>query len=363
MPTESLYEILGVSKNATEQEIQKAFRKLAVKYHPDKQVGKTDEEKKEAEEKFKQIAEAYEILSDKEKRNQYDMFGTTNGNSSWSTMGDTMSEFMKEMMRQYGGFDDFGNNNRRPTRINGTNIKLNVTLTLEEIFTNKKKTVTYLRNKPCHTCHGSGSKSDSGMTTCPHCHGTGMIVQTQSNGFTVIRQSRVCPYCHGTGQTIKDPCPTCHGTGVERMEETYTFDIPRGVSEGAYITVEQMGNYANNNMGDNGDLICMFIIDGGKNYETNGYDVHTSIDVSVLDCITGTTKTIDYVDGKSYRFNLPAGVPDGHVVKLKDKGLPKLHEGYGDLCIMVYTQMPKSLNKEEKKLIEKLKECEHFKNI
>lgn len=361
------YKILGVNKNATDKEIKQAYRKLAIKWHPDRNPGN-----KEAEEKFKEIVEAYDVLSDRQKRQQYDMFGTADSSFSTSNgKGPDISEFMKHFMHQGGfgsffddDFNDFKYSNENKV-VKGTNIRVKVKLSLEEAYNRGKKTIRYERYKPCSHCHGKGTNGSDDIMTCPYCHGSGLITKTERQGFTIYQSSSQCPYCHGSGKVVKNPCPYCRGTGIERIEEIYTFDIPEGVTNGAYISVQGQGNSCERGEGENGDLILEFNIADNDKFavsKNNPYNIIYIDEVPLLDCITGCDRLIHYIDGKTYKYNIRPLIENNTVINLRGKGLLRDNGVCGNLQIIIRYKLPKGpLSDKEMKLITKLKECKNFK--
>ena len=362
MAQKDYYEILGVDKNASDEEIKAKYKKMALKYHPDRQNGKTESEKKAAEEKFKEVVEAYEILSDKEKRQQYDQFGTIDPNM-WGGGGPDIDEIMKRFMRHagFGMFDDEDGFGRQSMK-RGTDAKVRVTLTLQEAYNRGKKTIKYKRLVPCTSCNGLGS-SDGSVITCPHCHGSGYVVVTQQFGFGFSRQTSVCPHCNGNGKIVKNPCKKCNGSGLEVREESITIDIPIGVADGASIMINGMGNYCERGEGSVGNLLLYFKIKEDKNFKTipdRPYDLAYIDEVPILDCITGCERIFKHIDGKSYKYTIHSGIADGTVITLSNKGLIQQKGIYGNLNILVKHKLPRSITSEERKIIDKLKKSKNF---
>lgn len=364
------YEILGVTKSASDDEIKNAFRKLSLKYHPDRQNGKSDSEKKDAEEKFKEIAEAYSILSDKDKRKQYDTYGTVNDSGfSGMTVDDIFRHFKTTMgFDPFGGGDDdffsnihfYTHNSNRVKK--GKSIKLNIRITMQEAYNLSAKTVAYDRDEPCSHCHGKGYDKNGSAEKCSRCNGTGMVTNTYKRGFSVIQQSSVCPICNGSGMIIKNPCHYCNGSGVERRRITRTIQIPVNIYANPTIAVSQGGNYPGMCDGAVGDLIVSFIIYDDK-FSTVGTtsDVITSKNVSVIDCILGGEQLIEGVDGKTYKFMIKPCTTDGTKYVLNGKGLHDINGGCGDLVINIKQLMPSLLTSDDIKLLNKLKQSKTFK--
>lgn len=358
------YEILGVDKNASLDEIKHAYRKLAVKWHPDKNPGN-----KEAEEKFKDVVNAYEILSDPKKKEMYDTYGTVDPSFEPGGADATMDEILRRFM-QHGGFNPFGDDDdffggfgQQQVIRRGSDTKVRVTLTLDEVYKRGSKTIKYNRLKPCKSCNGKGSKDGSTIGMCPHCHGTGYITQTQQFAFGFSRQTVQCPYCNGSGKKITNPCPKCNGSGLEMMEESFTFDIPAGVTDNVTMRIPRKGNYCERMEGQEGDLIIFFKVDENSKFKVipnNPYDLAYVDETPVLDCITGCDKTIKHIDGKTYKYKLRQGIEDGTVINLPGKGLPMGNGRMGDLKIIVKYRMPKAITSDERKLIEKLRKTNNF---
>ena len=353
------YELLGVERNASPEEIKKAYRKLAIKYHPDKQTGKSDAEKKDAENKFKEVSEAYDVLSDKDKKYKYDMFGTSD-NSFANYSASDISEFF----RQHFGdeFEEFfGHNSNVKKR--GTNLSINVRLKVSEVYNGKTKSVKFNRIVLCEHCHGTGAK-DGNVITCEHCHGTGQLVFSNRTPFGVFEKITGCPYCHGMGKTAKEPCKHCGGQGLVRKQETYTFTIPMGVTNNVFFTAQGLGNVSTDGLA--GDLIVNTIVEPEKgisvsNDSKNSYNLTCTKEVPILDCITGCESSIDHIDGKSYKFTIKEGTKDGFIIRLRDKGLCDRNGKRGFLDVVIRQKMPKSLSKDDKKLIDKLRKSKNFK--
>ena len=362
--TKDYYKILGVEKNASEEAIKKAYKKLAMQFHPDRLVNKSEAEKKEAEEKFKEISEAYSVLSDKNKRQQYDQFGTVDGNMQFDNMNmDDMFRYFANMHGFSFGDDDFGGfgGSRRRTIPRGENIKITLEITINEAYTQAEKTFGYRRRKPCSKCHGTGLSEHGHKETCPKCKGQGHITETRRTGYTLIQQMMVCDKCGGTGETIVNPCPSCKGTGLSIESESVTINIPQGVINGAYITMEGMGHCVND--GINGDLYVIFKIvpeNGMKMSDRNPYDIEITKEISIPQCLMGGSCEITGIGNKKYNISIPQSTFDGKRLILRGKGLPDTNGNYGDLVVNVKYKMPKQISSEEKKLLEKLSKCKNF---
>lgn len=363
MAKKDYYKILGVDKKATAEEIKKNYRKLSLKWHPDKWADKSEKEKKEAEDKFKDIAEAYSILSNDNKRKQYDMFGTVDGTSFNNRNFDPF-----EIFKNMGGFNDFEDLNpfssfRKQKKVNkGSSIKFNVRITLEELYNNSKHTIKYKRYKPCKECGGKGTKSGK-IETCSHCNGSGVITQTFQNGYMTSFQQIQCPYCNGSGEIITKPCPKCNGSGLELVEETFSFDVPIGCTDNTYTIIKGAGNYPERNNGINGDLKLVFTVQPHEMYsidKNNPFNLITSVKIPVLDCITGCKSEIIGLNGEKIKIDIKPFTQHGTKIILNKMGL-KYPNGKGDIIIYVKQKMPLKIDKDEQKIIDKLKKSNNFK--
>ena len=354
------YEILGIDKNATEEDIKKAFRKMAVQYHPDKQQGKSDADKKAAEEKMKEVNEAYQVLSDKEKRQQYDTYGTAdpNGFGPGMDMGGIDDFIRKNFFHQGGGFSF------RYGGINGETIQVNVRVKISDVLKNVKKTIKYNRDIRCPHCNGTGSENGE-VITCPHCHGTGEIVNELKFGAnTFMKSSTVCPHCHGMGKFPKKPCKHCGGEGIINKLDEFTFDVPVGVTDGAYFTVGGKGHETKH--GNPGGLKVVFIVEPENGFFIDtrqgvmNYDLTVFKEIPIIDCITGGETTIKHLDGNTYKFSIRPGMKEGSIVRLKEKGLKDQNGKRGFLNIVIKQKMPTKFTKTETDLLNKLRKSKNF---
>ncbi|MDP4281638.1 MAG: molecular chaperone DnaJ [Bacteroidota bacterium] len=369
MEKRDYYEILGISKTATPEELKKAFRKMALKYHPDKNPGN-----KEAEEKFKEAAEAYEVLSDAEKRQRYDQFGHAGvGNGSgFSGFGGGMS--IDEIFRHFGdifgggGFEDpfssffggGGGRSRGRQVSRGTNLRVKVKLTLEEIAHGVEKKIKVNKYVTCTTCNGTGARGGSGFNTCPTCHGSGHVTRVTNTFLGQMQSTTTCPNCGGEGHVITDKCPECAGNGILKGEEVITLKIPAGVSEGLQLSVSGKGNAAPRG-GIPGDLLVQIEEIHHEFLERDGNDLLCEHFITFPDAAMGTSIEIPTLEGKA-KIKIEAGTQSGKVLRLKGKGLPSLNswEGKGDLLIKIHVWTPKNLTKEEKSILEKLSKSPGF---
>lgn len=349
-----LYSILGVSKDATDEEIKKAYRKLAIKNHPDKNPGN-----KEAEEKFKEISEAYHILSDKELRNRYDTYGTIDDNFG---MDFNPQDIFREFFRNsgFGPFGGFGFEDNNEKILNGTDVSLRINVTLSEVYNNVEKKVKYKVKRPCKKCGGSGSV-DGKTARCGHCNGSGRIHIRKDYQFGYMEEVTTCPYCHGTGISASNPCKSCGGTGLETVEEELKIKVPAIDSVLNHVFNKTgCGNSPLNNKGMNGDLRCTFKLNEKEgNFQIdreNGLNIITTVDVPVFDWLLGTNVNIKHLDGKEYSVKIPPFTKDGSYIPLKGKGF-RHNNGYvGDLKVRVNVTTPYKLSEEDKKLLNKIRE-------
>ena len=366
MAKRDYYEVLGVSRDAEQDAIKKAYRKLAIKYHPDKNPG--DEE---AESKFKEAAEAYEILSDKDKRSRYDRFGhagvdgQSGGFRGGMTMEDIFSQF-GDIFGDIGGspFESFftggGGGRTRSRGQRGSNLRIKVALTLEEIATGVDKKIKVRKQKVCDTCGGSGAKDKNSVTTCSTCRGSGYVRQVKSTFLGQMQTTITCPSCQGTGQTITANCPKCKGDGRVYGEETLELEIPAGVEEGMQLSLRGKGN-AGLRGGPPGDLLINIEEKPHDSLKRDGMNVIYDLYLNFADASMGTSVEVPTLSGK-VRIKIPAGTQSGKIFRLQGKGLPSVQSyGKGDQLIHVNVWTPKKLNNEERALLEKLKNMPNFK--
>lgn len=348
------YEILGVSKDASDDDIKKAYRKLAMKYHPDRWSNGTEEEKKDAEQKFKEIAEANEVLSDPQKRQQYD-----NGGFEFDASDFDPFEMFRNMAGGFGGFGGMfdgmfgGGGGQRINR--GTNVQAHVSMTLEEAYFGGDKKVTVTRQKSCVHCNGTGS-ADGTTSTCPQCKGTGRIVkhiQLSPNSYQTIET--ICQHCGGTGKKITTPCSHCNGSGLESVTTTETFDFPRGLSDGMVINIPGMGNEPNGG-GQNGDLhIIVHIYPHSYYTRPDEINLIHYDEVPFNECLLGFKKEYMAIDGTKVVVDAPELTPHGKAFFFKGKGMPHPNNPniVGDYAVVINHKLPNKLTDEQKK---KLKE-------
>lgn len=363
------YEVLGVSKSATPEEIKKAYRQLALKYHPDR-----NPDDKDAEEKFKEAAEAYSVLSDENKRARYDRYGFAGMNGGSASGGGFSGGFgdfdLNDILNSvfgrgfdFGGFNfgGFGGGSSRGgvARQRGSNIRVKVKLNLQEIAKGVKKKIKVSKYVTCDHCHGSGSENGA-TETCPTCHGRGQVVQTVNSFFGAMQTASVCPTCGGTGQIIKNKCKHCQGEGIMKGEEIIDIEIPAGVGNDMQLTVRGKGNAGPHN-GINGDLIVVIEEEESKDFERDGSNLIYNLFLTIPEAILGTQAEVPTIDGK-VRVKIAPGTQSGKVLRLRGKGLPNINSyGSGDMLVNVNVWIPKKVTKEEEKMLEELAKSENFK--
>jgi len=353
------YEVLGVPKDADASTIKKAYRKLAIMYHPDKNPGN-----KEAEEKFKEAAEAYDILSNDEKRQKYDRFGQAglNGGSGGfggggMNMDDIFSQFGDIFGSFGGGFGGFGGggHSARSRRVNrGQNLRVKVKLTLNDIATGVEKKIKVKRYVSCTHCNGTGAKNGKSYSKCTTCHGTGQVTRLQNTILGQMQTTSTCPTCGGDGKIINEKCSYCKGEGIELNDDVITLNIPAGVADGMQLSMSGKGNAARRG-GINGDLIILIEEIENEDLIRDGNDLLYNVFVSYPDVVIGSSVEVPTLDGK-VKVKVEAGTQPGKILRLRAKGIPDINGyGKGDLLVKINVWIPKNLNKEDKKIIENLK--------
>ena len=364
MEKRDYYEVLGVSKSADATEIKKAYRKLALKYHPDKNPGD-----KEAEEKFKEAAEAYDVLSNEEKRRRYDQFGHAGvggagqgGFGGGMSMDDIFSQF-GDIFGSFGGFSGFGGfgGGRSARRVNrGTNLRVKVKMNLQEIATGVEKKIKVKKYVACQHCNGTGAKDGKSYSTCSTCKGSGQVTRVQNTILGAMQTTSTCPTCEGEGKIINEKCTFCNGEGVLMSEEVISINIPAGVGEGMQLSLSGKGNAARRG-GVNGDLIVLIEEEEHLELVRDGNDLLYNVFIGYPEAVLGETVEIPTIEGK-VKVKIEAGTQPGKILRLRGKGLPDVNGyGKGDLLAKVNVWIPKNLSKDEKKLVEKMKEAEGFK--
>jgi molecular chaperone DnaJ len=379
MAGKDYYAVLGVDKNASADEIKKAYRQMALKYHPDRNPGN-----KEAEEKFKEAAEAYDVLSNPDKKARYDQFGDAGLNNSGQGFGGASGGFsMQDIFDRFGDifggafggsygssgddgnpfgafgtFSNFGGGGRRRVA-RGSDIRIRVKLTLAEIMHGCDKTVKINKYVPCKSCGGSGAANASDIKICPTCNGTGMVTRIANTILGQMQTQQPCPACHGEGKVISNPCRTCNGAGVVRSVDEISFHIPAGAVEGMQLKISGKGNAAKNN-GINGDLLVVIEEEPDQLLTRDGNNLVYPLFLSIPEAVSGCTKEIPTVDGK-IRIKLDPGTQSGKILRVRGKGIPDIN-GYnsGDLNICVQVWIPKRISRDDKALVDKLGESSSF---
>ncbi len=357
------YEVLGVSKNATAEEIKKAYRKKALKYHPDKNPNDAT-----AEDKFKEAAEAYEVLSNPDKKARYDQFGHSGLGNDFGRGGFGGSMSMEDIFSQFGdifgsafsGFSGFGGSGRSSRRVNrGSNLRIKVKLTLEDILNGVEKKVKVSKYVECKTCRGSGAKGGSSFKTCSTCNGMGQVTRVTSTFLGKMQTTSACPACGGEGKVITDKCTSCYGNGIVKDEEVISINIPAGVAEGMQLSLSGKGNAAARG-GVPGDLIVLVEEKKHENLVREGNNLIFEHYVSFPEAVMGTTVDVPTLEGKA-RIKIEPGTQSGKVLRLKGKGLPSINSyGRGDLLVSINVWTPKSVSKEEKNILANLAKSPNF---
>lgn len=366
MSKRDYYEVLGVSKNASADEIKKAYRKVAMKYHPDRNPGD-----KEAEEKFKEAAEAYEVLHDEQKRARYDRFGHAgmSGAAGGGGFGGAGGMRMEDIFSNFGdvfGEDVFGSffggggrSGGRRNAARGSNLRIKLKLSYKDILHGVNKKIKVKKQITCHTCNGSGAKDSNSVHTCSQCGGTGQVRRVANTFLGQMQTVTTCPNCHGEGTIIADRCPTCKGEGREYGSETISIDVPAGVEAGMQLSMSGKGNVGERN-GSPGDLLILVEEEKHPYLTRNGLNVQYVLPLSFPDVALGTKVEVPTIDGAA-KITIPAGTQSGKIFKLRGKGFPEIN-GYskGDQLVLVDVWTPQTLSEEEKKILEKMKTSEHF---
>lgn len=367
MTKRDYYEILGVPKNASKDDLKKAYRKLAMQYHPDRNPGN-----KESEEKFKEAAEAYEILSDEDKRARYDRFGHEGvrgngfGSQGFSDINDIFSHFSDIFGGGSSIFDDFFSGGsqrgrqRRGTGTPGSDLRVNLKLTLEEIAEGVNKKIKIKKQIKCDKCGGTGAEPGTSKKTCPVCHGSGEIKTVSRSVFGQFVNIQPCNNCNGEGEVVDTPCTKCLGDGRVSDEVTVSIDVPAGVHEGSYMTLRGEGN-AGKRGGIAGDIIVIFKEQEHEYFVREDDDIIYDLTISFPEAALGTEVDVPTLNGKA-RLKIDSGTPSGKLLKMRDKGIRHLnHSGRGDQIVRISVYVPKKINTKEKELLKELSELPNFK--
>jgi len=370
MSKRDYYDVLGVSKGSSADEIKKAYRKLAIKYHPDKNPND-----KTAEDKFKEAAEAYEILSNPEKKQRYDHYGHAgvggaSGGGGYGGGGMNMEDIFSQFGDIFGGgggspFDSFFGGGQQQSRggrrvAKGSNLRIKVKLTLEEIANGAEKKIKVNKQVTCKTCDGTGAKDRSSVSTCSTCGGSGAVRRVTNTILGQMQTSSTCPTCNGSGSQITSKCNSCHGEGTVRGEETISINIPAGVSDGMQLSMSGKGNAAPNG-GIPGDLIILIEEIPHETLKREGNNIVYDLHVSIVDAALGYSAEVPTIDGKA-KIKIEPGTQSGKLLRLKGKGIPEINSYHrGDEIIHVNIWTPKALSSEERELLERLRESPNFK--
>jgi len=365
MSKRDYYDILGVSKGSSAEEIKKAYRKLAIKYHPDK-----NPDDKTAEDKFKEAAEAYEVLSNPEKKQRYDHYGHAGVGGGYGGGGMNMEDIFSQFGDIFGGgggspFDSFfgggGQQSRGGRRVaKGSNLRIKVKLNLEEIANGAEKKIKVNKQVSCKTCDGTGAKDRSSISTCNTCGGSGAVRRVTNTILGQMQTTSTCPTCNGSGSQITSKCTACHGDGVVRGEETITINIPAGVSDGMQLSMSGKGNAAPNG-GIPGDLIILIEEIPHETLKREGNNIVYDLHLSIIDAALGSSVEVPTIDGKA-KIKIEPGTQSGKLLRLKGKGIPEINSYHrGDEIIHINIWTPKALSSEERSLLEKLRDSPNFK--
>lgn len=350
MPGRDPYEVLGVGRDASADEIKSAFRKLARKYHPDVNPGNA-----EAEEKFKEASAAYEILSDPEKKQRFDQFGVTDDQGMPGGPGGA----------NFGGFSDFfdmffeaagaGGGRRARAGRDGEDVRVDVTMSLQDVLTGKEETISYKRSSICDACSGNGNDGGKPRAKCTTCNGMGSVTRVQQTFIGNVRTSSTCPTCHGEGTTIENPCSSCRGRGTVMTDRTAPVKIPAGIEDGSTIRYASMGGMGVGG-GANGDLYVVVSVAEDPRFDRDGTELYTAVQATFPQFCLGHELELQGLDGP-IKLKIPAGTQPGHVETFRGKGLPKLHGGHrGNLHIQLQVVVPKKLTEGQEKLLREFAE-------
>lgn len=360
MAAKNYYEILGVEKTATADELKLAYRKLAKKYHPDMYVSASEQEKKDAEAKFKDINHAYEVLSDPQKRAAYDTYGDENGPQAGAGFGGfsggaggfgfDMDDIFSSIFSGFGGGSSRAQRANAPQR--GQDILVGINLTFEEAAFGTQKTVSVKRVENCPDCKGTGAKDGTAFKVCSQCKGSGRVTMTQRTPFGQVSTQGVCPTCHGTGKIITDKCTSCGGVGRFEKVREVKVNIPAGIDSGQRVRYDNEG-HAGSNGGEKGGLYVEVRVAPHKLFSRNGFDVLLEVPISIVDATLGTTIEVPTLYGNK-EIKIPEGTQSGTVFTIKNYGIKKLKgTGKGDMFVKVVVEVPKSVSKEQKEFLKR----------
>jgi len=362
MAKQDYYEILGVNKDASKADIKKAYRKLALKYHPDKNPDKA------AEEKFKEISEAYAVLYDDEKRRLYDQYGHAGIDQRYSYEDIFRGADFGDIFRGMGfdfGFDDiferfFGHrmdfNRRGPRRARGMDLRYDIEISLEDAYNGLETEINIPRSETCDNCNGSGAKPGTSPKSCPKCNGTGQSRQSRRTAFGMFTQISTCPKCNGEGSIIENYCPRCNGRGIVQRTRSIELKIPKGVDDGSQLRLSGEGE-AGSSGGGSGDLYIVIHVKKHSKFNRRGSNLYMVKEISFPEAALGGKIDVETIDGSIGTLRIPEGSQNGDILRIKNKGMPELHgRGFGDLFIEIKIYTPKKLNRKSRKLLEELKD-------
>ena len=357
MAKRDYYEVLGVEKNASADQIKSAYRKKAIKHHPDKNKGD-----KAAEEKFKEASEAYHVLSNAERKQNYDNFGHAAFENSGGGRGGfgnfDFSSHFSDIFEDFFGEGFGGGRRSRRSNNRGSDLRYDLSITLEEAYAGKKQDIKFSTSEKCNTCKGSGSKPGHDVGSCSMCGGHGQVRSNQ--GFFTVQQT--CPQCAGSGEEITNPCSDCNGKGNKQTSKKISVTIPKGVDDGTRIRLAGKGE-AGTRGGTTGDLYLFINVKSHKLFKRSDVNLFFEFPISIADAALGTTIEIPTIDGKKAKIKIPDGTQDGKQFRLKGKGMPFMRRGdFGDLYVKVKTEVPVFLNKEQKELLERFRKIENEKS-
>lgn len=360
MAKRDYYEVLGVQKGATKEEIKKGYRKLAIQYHPDRNPGN-----KEAEEKFKEATEAYEVLSDDQKRQIYDQYGFAGLDGMGAGGGGGYSHAYSDFQDLFGGFDFdsifgsfFGGGSRSRGRgeanNQGANLRYDMEISFKDAVYGTKTEIQFSHYEPCETCKGTGGADGAKRKTCPTCQGAGQI--RRNSGFFSMTQT--CPTCQGAGSIIDNPCKACGGSGLEKRKRKIQITIPPGIDDGKRINIPKQGD-AGRNGGPAGDLYIFMHVQPHPQFERSGEDLYCAVPISIMQAALGTELTVTVLDGKKIKIRIPAGTQNGKLLRVRDEGVPIGTTGRkGDLYIKIIVRVPAKLSSRSKQLLEEVSRIE-----
>lgn len=384
MAKRDYYEVLGLSKGASADDIKSAYRKAALKWHPDRWVSGSEEEKKTAEANFKEASEAYSVLSDPDKKARYDQFGFAGmdggqaggGAGGFDFGGMDLNDLLRQVFGQgfnfgggggsFGGFESFfggGRQSSGPRTYRGRDIRTSVSLTLEEIASGVEKEVSLERNRPCPDCQGRGAKNASDIKTCPQCNGSGQTQQVVNSLFGRTMTYTTCAHCAGAGKVVTNPCRSCGGTGLVRKRETVKVKIPAGVEEGMQLKISGEGHSAPNN-GVNGDLLVVIKQTAHPSLLRDGNNLYYTQIISVMDAMLGTEISVPGIEGP-LKVKIEPGTQSGTILRQKGKGLPSFNSygfgsGKGDLYVKILVWIPRKLDRDQRKAFEAMRDEKAF---